>query len=63
MLWVSGGAKKQYQIIQTNKLSIKQIPIREGGADDEKSAEKIISIYFAIKVTEFSFICRFFAIE
>lgn len=58
------GAKKQYQIIQTNKLSIKQIPIREGGgADDEKETEQIISIYFAIKVTEFSFICRFFAIE
>lgn len=31
------GAKKQYQIIQTNKLSIKQIPIREGGGGWWKS--------------------------
>lgn len=57
------GAKNKTISNNTNKLSIKQIPIREGGADDEKAAEKIISIYFAIKVTEFSFICRFSAIE
>lgn len=35
-----GGAKKQYQIIQTNKLSIKQIPIREGGRMMKKRQRK-----------------------
>lgn len=34
------GKKKQYQILQTNKLSIKQIPIREGGRMMKKRQRK-----------------------